>query len=332
MRFFSYWAAICGVVGGCAASGIELGGADLTFQQSAAQTAPPAGVGNPFLNATLYVDPDGPAAAQARAWRTTRPLDAAQLDKIASTSQAEWIGGWTTEADLRARTRKIRAAGALPVYVFYNIPGRDCGQFSAGGADSERTYADWIESMVRALDAGPAVVVLEPDAVAQVDCLTPAGRATRYAMLSAAVASLSGRGVVVYLDGGHSNWHSAAEMATRLTAAGIAGARGFSLNVSNYNTTERELAFGRDLGTRLGKSFVIDTSRNGLGPQGSMWCNPSGRALGERFTTQTGEPRADALLWIKRPGESDGTCNGGPAAGKWWPEYALGLAQRAAYK
>ena len=37
----------------------------------------------------------------------------------------------------------------------------------------------------------------------------------------------------------------------------------------------------------------------------------------------------DAFVWIKRPGESDGTCNGGPPAGSWWPEYALGLAQRA---
>ena len=28
------------------------------------------------------------------------------------------------------------------------------------------------------------------------------------------------------------------------------------------------------------------------------------------------------------PGESDGACNGDPPAGQWWPEYALGLAQR----
>jgi endoglucanase len=31
------------------------------------------------------------------------------------------------------------------------------------------------------------------------------------------------------------------------------------------------------------------------------------------------------------PGFSDGTCNGGPAAGTWWPDYALGLAERAAW-
>jgi cellulase/cellobiase CelA1 len=42
-------------------------------------------------------------------------------------------------------------------------------------------------------------------------------------------------------------------------------------------------------------------------------------------------PQRLSYFWIKRPGESDGTCNGGPPAGQWWADYALGLAQRAAY-
>jgi endoglucanase len=45
----------------------------------------------------------------------------------------------------------------------------------------------------------------------------------------------------------------------------------------------------------------------------------------------TGSALLDALLWIKAPGESDGSCAGGPAAGVWWPAYALGLARRAAF-
>jgi len=32
---------------------------------------------------------------------------------------------------------------------------------------------------------------------------------------------------------------------------------------------------------------------------------------------------------VKHPGESDGTCNGGPTAGTFWTDYAIGLAQRA---
>ena len=78
------------------------------------------------------------------------------------------------------------------------------------------------------------------------------------------------------------------------------------------------------------KPFVIDTSRNGKGSNGE-WCNPSGRALGASPTANTGDPLVDAFFWLKAPGESDGACNGGPGAGTFWPEYALGLAQRAAY-
>jgi endoglucanase len=74
----------------------------------------------------------------------------------------------------------------------------------------------------------------------------------------------------------------------------------------------------------------VDTGRNGLGPHGE-WCNPPGRALGERPTTATGHALADAFLWVKSPGESDGPCNGSARSGEWMPEYALGLAQRAAY-
>ena len=44
---------------------------------------------------------------------------------------------------------------------------------------------------------------------------------------------------------------------------------------------------------------------------------------------RTGYAHVDAFLWVKNPGESDGTANGGPVAGQWWAEYALGLAERA---
>ena len=63
------------------------------------------------------------------------------------------------------------------------------------------------------------------------------------------------------------------------------------------------------------------------GCHSNHWCNPPGRALGETPTTKTGNPRVDAYLWVKRPGESDGACGrGAPAAGQWWPQYALELA------
>lgn len=35
-------------------------------------------------------------------------------------------------------------------------------------------------------------------------------------------------------------------------------------------------------------------------------------------------------MWIKPPGESDGSCNGGPTPGKFWLDYALDLIKEAA--
>jgi endoglucanase len=99
--------------------------------------------------------------------------------------------------------------------------------------------------------------------------------------------------------------------------------------------------------------FVIDTSRNGQGPwtptasypDAQTWCNPPSRGVGPRPTAATGIPLADAELWIKTPGESDGSCTRGvagatsdpewgdivdPAAGVWFPQQALQLATLAA--
>ena len=77
-------------------------------------------------------------------------------------------------------------------------------------------------------------------------------------------------------------------------------------------------------------SDVIDTSRNGNGSNGE-WRNPRGRALGEQPRFVDDATALDALLWVKLPGESDGACNGGPAAGTWWQEFALELAANASW-
>ena len=150
------------------------------------------------------------------------------------------------------------------------------------------------------------------------------------------------RPAAVYLDAGNPSWITdVRKLAQALQRAGIGQADGFALNVANFVTTADNMAYGRQVSDAVpGKPhFVIDTSRNGAGPVagggevngGPRWCNPPGRQLGKAPTIDTGDPRADALLWIKRPGESDGACRPGePVAGQWWPEYALDLAKRSA--
>lgn len=287
-----------------------------------------------LAGARIWHNPDSPARRQADSWRSSRPGDAALMDMIAAQPIAQWIGGWT--GDVRSHVRNIvgRAAsdGSVPVFVVYNIPHRDCGGYSASGAQATANgYREWIKDVAAGINGGRAVFVLEPDAVAQITCLPAAGQEERYALLREAVSLLKGAGGAVYIDAGNARWVSAEVMAGRLRNAGVGEADGFSLNVSNFISTSANVSFGEALSNKLsGKHFIIDTSRNGAGGLASgEWCNPAGQALGHAPTTRTGHRLVDAFLWIKYPGESDGPCNGGPSAGQWWAEYALGLAQRA---
>ena len=301
-------------------------------------TAPPVPttIANTLAGASLWVDPNSSARRTADAWRVTRPADAAQMDKAASSAVARWIGNWNTNvmADVDAAVTTIAGTGALPVFVAYNIPQRDCGGLSGSNGTTADSYRSWITAFANGIGSRRAAVIIEPDALAAMDCLNATDQQMRLDLLKYAVQTFAARGsITVYLDAGNPRWRSASTMASRLVSAGVASARGFSLNISNFLRTSDNVDYGAQISALTGgKHYVIDTSRNGLGPTADFqWCNPEGRALGDRPTTTTGSPLVDALLWIKMPGESDGACNGAPASGTWMPEYALGLAQRAVY-
>lgn len=303
---------------------------------AAANAVPPRVRGqNPFGNVHFFVNQYNPALQQARAWESSRPADAKLLEKIGNQPVARWIGEWSGDAETAAHAlgAGTNPDGTVPVVVLYNIPNRDCGQYSKGGSTSNDAYRAWIRQFAKGADRYRLIVVLEPDALGLLTkCLSPADQQARLATLKEAVDILEATpGVSVYIDAGNAKWAPADEMAKRLVAAGIANADGFSLNVSNYIAIEPTLAYGRAIsGATGGKHFIVDTSRNGNGATNdAQWCNPDGRALGRAPTTDTGDPMVDAFFWIKPPGESDGTCNGGPKAGDFWPEAALGLAKRA---
>jgi endoglucanase len=283
----------------------------------------------------LYVNDYSLAALAAQNWKASRPTDAKLLEKIAAQPTGQWVGEWSGDIETTVHNlgKATNARGMVPVVVAYNIPNRDCGQYSAGGSASADAYRKWVRDFARAAGPFRMIVVLEPDALGHLtQCLSPADQQARLGMLKDAVETLeTAPGVSVYIDAGHAKWVPAPEMAKRLIAAGIAGADGFALNTANYVSTEENIAYGHALSAATaGKHFVIDTGRNGNGPTAdAQWCNPEGRALGNAPTSNTGDTLVDAFFWVKPPGESDGTCNGGPKAGEFWPDAALGMAKRA---
>ncbi|WP_189146483.1 glycoside hydrolase family 6 protein [Streptomyces lacrimifluminis] len=257
--------------------------------------------------------------------------------EIADRPAAVWFADFspsTITARVRAVTAGAAGAGRVPVLVPYAVPDRDCGGASQGGAPDLGAYDGWIDAFAAGLGSDEVIVILEPDSVALADCLSPAQRTARFASLARAgrVLKAANPDARVYYDAGHSGWNAPAKQAALLRQAGAASAAssdGVFSNVSNFHRTDDEMAHDRQvldaLGGPAGLGAVIDTSRNGNGaPADGEWCDPAGRKLGRAPTTNTGEARIDAYLWVKLPGESDG-CKGTP--GTFTASYAYDLAR-----
>ncbi|MFD4661643.1 glycoside hydrolase family 6 protein [Kitasatospora sp. NPDC058444] len=297
----------------------------LALHPGTAHAADPAPLADGF-----YADPDSSAQRWVDANRGDGRAPAIQAS-IANVPTGRWFGNWSGPigAATGAYTGAAAAAGKLPIMVAYNIPDRDvCAGQSGGGAGSAADYRAWIAAFATGIGNRPAVVVLEPDSLGDESCMTPAQISERNALLTDAIGQFTAKApnARVYLDAGNPAWLSADTMARHLAAAGVAGAHGFSLNVSNYLTTGENVAYANAVNAALRstkgftKPFVIDTSRNGNGSDGA-WCNPAGRRIGTASTWGGG---AEMLLWIKVPGESDGNCGvgAGSAAGQFLPEVA----------
>jgi endoglucanase len=317
---------------GSTGSAISPGSTGSSTPTGSGDPSAPAPVGrsaNPFVGAPPYVWPDESAA---QAVGTVSGGDARLIGRIAATPTAIWLTPEQyTVGQVGAFVRSVMAgAGArTPVFVLYGITDRDCvsGQ-SSGGLPPQR-YLAWVRNVARSLTARSAVI-LEPDALASSpQC---GNTATREHLLRRAIDML-GTGPTVYLDAGHANWIPAGQMAQMLQASGIDQIRGFSLNVSSYDATSAEEQYADALRTLLPQAhYVIDTGRNGNGGQGGNgeFCNAPNQALGH-VPAVGAAPGLDAYLWIKPPGESDGSCHGAPPAGQFWVQGAAALARAAGW-
>ena len=296
-----------------------------------------AAADNPFAGIKWYRnDPQSPVYQQMKAWESTRPGDADMLRYIANEQTTDWIGGWFDENTMafyvNNRLNDYQAVGGIPILAVYNIPNRDCGGFSQGGATNGDQYRAWINRFSQAINNRQVILLVEPDGLTVTDCLNASALQERYSLISYAVSLFKRNpNAAVYIDGGDNNRNRVDEIVPILQAANVAAANGFFLNSTVFQYTSAELAYGAKVGTALGgKHFVVDTSRNGLGPGKESWCNAKDRALGVSPTTNTGEPLADALIWIKPVWQSDGECeHGEPGAGQNYFDYAVNLVRRS---
>jgi endoglucanase len=288
-----------------------------------AHAASPVGLTDGF-----FVDPESNPAVWVRD-HVDDGRQAAIKASISTKPIARWFGAWSGAVKPAVSAYVGKTGTKLPVLVAYNIPGRDaCGGHSGGGAGTPEAYRTWIKGFAEGIGTRPAVVIIEPDSLADFNCMDSAKIAERTAMIKYATEQFKAKApnTWAYLDAGNAQWVPAGTMASRLDAAGVRDVRGFSINVSNYHTTAASTAYGNAVSGSLPgytKPYVVDTSRNGNGHNGE-WCNPGGRKLGTSARAGGG---AEMLLWVKVPGDSDGRCGKAPTvdAGKFDPQLGFDL-------
>jgi cellulose 1,4-beta-cellobiosidase len=259
------------------------------------------------------------------------------------------------------------------------------GELSVAADGVARYRAEYIDAIAAAFRAHPGqriAAIIEPDSLGNIatNLSVPhcaESEAAYRESVAYAIEQLSMPHTFLYVDAAHAGWlgwpDNTSKIATIfdevLTAAGGADkVRGFATNVANYTvldeTAERfdyqgnpchdEATYVEHLAAALAavgitdKGFLIDTSRNGRGgirSEWGAWCNVGGAGIGERPAVSP-RPGLDAYVWVKPPGESDGTSDstaprfdahcagpdatlGAPQAGQWFDAYFVQLAANA---
>lgn len=163
--------------------------------------------------------------------------------------QAVWFTEGTPDEARQYAQETVAAAqddGSVPVLVAYNVPGRDCALYSAGGAANGNAYRAWIDALVAGVGQATAVVIIEPDGLSLLpaDCGQPDPYG-RVALISyAAHAFLADANAQIYVDAGNSDWNTVATTAARLVDVGVADIDGFALNTSNFQFTGNSNQYG----------------------------------------------------------------------------------------
>ena len=227
----------------------------------------------------FFIPPPDPGAVKQveQLLRKRKLADALAITALQIVPSAVWFNGGTA-AEVRRSVQKTSVAAKLekrvPVLVAYNLPYRDCAQYSSGGALDTAAYNKWIDAFADGIGKSEAVVILEPDGLGLIPynttifgaeewckpTVTDATGATvpapgasadeRYAQIQHAVSSLKSRApnALVYLDATHSAWLGVAEAAFRIYKAGfvdgIQQVQGFYINVANYQPTAQAVQFG----------------------------------------------------------------------------------------
>jgi endoglucanase len=238
--------------------------------------------------------------------------------------------------------------GSVPIFTTFFLYQAGYCESASQILANRPTFERQVNEVAQGIDRRPAVMLLELDAVGASRCMQGTGALPywegdiRYEVDTLAALPHT----IVYVEGGYADGNPPGYTASVLRTVDIGKIRGFFTNDTHEDWTIDEVRWSQRVSRLVGGThFIVNTATNGHGPLvprnrvrygNEILCNPPGRGIGPPPTTTPIDPRshrllsgADAFLWTAPPGNSSGSCGGGPPAGTFWTAKALALSARA---
>jgi endoglucanase len=307
-----------------------------------------AGVANGGLAASRVEDPlagltwgnyTGSLDEVFPAYRAASGQDRTLLGEIALQPRMRWFGSWYSQPRQTARQYIENVTRGNPnvlvqMAVFRLVPWESAACRRLPTASERSSYKSWIRAFAAGIGAARVALVLQPD-LPFASCVPHHSKLPLRLVAYAAQVFSALPHTSVYIDVGAADWPSVGKATALLRGAGVRYARGFALDATHYDSTARQILFGRAVIRRLDadhlfkRHFVVNTAENGhpftfqhyhggAYDNAPVCSSPSARAcvaLGIPPTWRVADPRwglsarvrglaaryVDAYLWIGRP-------------------------------
>ena len=231
----------------------------------------------------------GPLEHSWRAYRSADGAQREQLAKIALRPKATWFGQWLRTDRVRKNVAEYvansqqgdpQALVQMAVFGLQPWEREACGRLPS--ADERDTYKRWVDLVAAGIGEAHVALVLQPDAPFAL-CAPGGSDAFLRLMRYATERFASQPNTSVYIEAGAADWlrDDPAKALKILVPAGIRSARGFALNSTHYDSTERQVRFAAAVSEALaahgipGKYAVVNTAQNGKPFKGYEYDGPN---------------------------------------------------------